>query len=208
MEFAVFSASSASSLIAAASPKSSFLLPCIEVRIRAPFLFQILPHSLIFDSTNGPHLHTFRQVPTFPVDHIGLNVGVNLTAFQLRFPSSGIPFNTRGARTLPFLLHSRLIEGLITSAFAPFPNSMDHHLDGVVVCISGDPRFDKDENKHIRNQFTEENVSRWLKYRGGKLVEEVTKTTTHLICSRAAYKEKGNPEGEFSGLLVSRHLCS
>ncbi|KAK7711335.1 hypothetical protein SLS64_005358 [Diaporthe eres] len=71
---------------------------------------------------------------------------------------------------------------------------MEHHLDGVVVCICGDPRFDRDKNQHIRDQFTEENVSRWLKYRGGKLVEEVTKTTTHLICSRAAYSKKGNPK--------------
>lgn len=84
---------------------------------------------------------------------------------------------------------------------------MDHHLDGVVVCISGDPRFDKDDNQHIRDQFTDENVSSWLKYRGGRLVEEVTKATTHLICSRAAYSKKGNPKGKFSGLPVSNNLC-
>ncbi|KAJ0118317.1 hypothetical protein J7T55_009100 [Diaporthe amygdali] len=64
------------------------------------------------------------------------------------------------------------------------------HLKGVVVCICGDLRSDKDKNKTIREQFTDENIKNWLKYRGGKLVEEVNKTTTHLLCSRSAFKNK------------------
>lgn len=70
-------------------------------------------------------------------------------------------------------------------------------LAGVVVCVSGDPTWDKDKNQHIREQFTDENVSRWLKYRGGRLVEEVTEATTHLVCSKKAYAAK-NDKSEFS----------
>ncbi|KAI3398487.1 hypothetical protein diail_9169 [Diaporthe ilicicola] len=71
---------------------------------------------------------------------------------------------------------------------------MTPHLEGVVVCISGDPRDDKDKNPTIRQQFTDENVSNWLRYRGGSLVEEVNEATTHLICSRAAFSNKKNPK--------------
>ncbi|KAK2604856.1 hypothetical protein N8I77_007752 [Diaporthe amygdali] len=67
------------------------------------------------------------------------------------------------------------------------------HLEGVVVCICGDLRSDKDKNKTIREQFTDENIKNWLKYCGGKLVEEVDKTTTHLLCSRSAFKNR-NPK--------------
>lgn len=80
-------------------------------------------------------------------------------------------------------------------------------LAGIVVCIAGNPTGDKDQNKHIREQFTDENVSRWLKYRSGRLVDEVTKATTHLICSRKEYTERATNEmSRFSRLLVST-LC-
>lgn len=78
-------------------------------------------------------------------------------------------------------------------------------LAGVVVCISGDPTFDKDENKHIREQFIDENVGRWLKYRSGQLVEEISNATTHLICSRAAYRAR-NDKSECCSLLVLQTL--
>ncbi|KAL1874270.1 anthranilate synthase / indole-3-glycerol phosphate synthase [Diaporthe australafricana] len=69
-----------------------------------------------------------------------------------------------------------------------------NHLEGVVICISGDPRSDKDQNPTIREQFTDENVRNWLRYRGGQLVEDVNAATTHLICSRAAFLNKKNPK--------------
>jgi hypothetical protein len=81
--------------------------------------------------------------------------------------------------------------------------SESSQLAGIVVCITGDPTFDEDDNKHIREQFTDENVSRWLKYRGGRLDEEVTDATTHLICSRKAYNTRPrNHKGECFSLLV------
>ncbi|KAG8166094.1 hypothetical protein KVR01_004646 [Diaporthe batatas] len=81
-------------------------------------------------------------------------------------------------------------------------------LAGIIVCISGDPTGDKDTNRHIREQFTDENISRWLKYRGGRLTEQVTEATTHLICSRKAYTKRATNDKIKTARKLGCHIVT
>lgn len=62
---------------------------------------------------------------------------------------------------------------------------MDTHLNGVVACITGDLTHDANDN-----QWTYENLKRWLELRGGKLVDLMGDSVTHLICSQAAFEAR------------------
>ncbi|POS73450.1 hypothetical protein DHEL01_v208152 [Diaporthe helianthi] len=90
----------------------------------------------------------------------------------------------------------------------PPDSGENSQLAGVVVCITGNPTCDEDENKHIREQFTDENVSRWLKYRSGKLVEEVTKATTHLVCSRKEYMKRATNDKMNAARKLGCHIVT
>ena len=69
---------------------------------------------------------------------------------------------------------------------------MTSHLKGVVVCVAGDLNHDADDH-----QWTNENIKRWLELRGGKFVDEMNDSVTHLLCSRAAFKTKEAEGGCF-----------
>lgn len=78
---------------------------------------------------------------------------------------------------------------------------MDTHLSGVVACISGDLNRDANES-----HWTNENIKRWLEVRGGKLVDVMSKSVTHLLCSIADYlakTEKGKWLQSFHGIILS-----
>lgn len=70
-------------------------------------------------------------------------------------------------------------------------HTMNTHLEGVVVCTVGD--LSKDAG---HNQWAEENIKRWLGFRGGRFVDEMDDSVTHLLCSRGAWKTKKD-KGEF-----------
>lgn len=60
---------------------------------------------------------------------------------------------------------------------------MHGHLSGVVACIAGDLTRDADNS-----QWTHERVKIWLEVRGGKLVDVMGASVTHLICNIAAFE--------------------
>ncbi|KUI65619.1 hypothetical protein VM1G_00176 [Cytospora mali] len=62
---------------------------------------------------------------------------------------------------------------------------MDKHLAGVRVCVAGDLNIDAGND-----QWTDENIKRWLEARGGKFVEVMDDSVTHLLCSTAAFEAK------------------
>lgn len=72
---------------------------------------------------------------------------------------------------------------------------MDSHLNGVVICIAG--KLIHDANN---GQWNEENIKRWIEARSGKLVDVMSDSVTHLLCSIAAYKAK-NDKGKCSKII-------
>ncbi|ROW12354.1 hypothetical protein VMCG_00407 [Cytospora schulzeri] len=62
---------------------------------------------------------------------------------------------------------------------------METHLNGVVIYTVGDLTRDAKNG-----QWSNENTKRWVEARGGKLVDVMSDSVTHLICSIAAYKSE------------------
>ncbi|ROW13070.1 hypothetical protein VPNG_05943 [Cytospora leucostoma] len=60
---------------------------------------------------------------------------------------------------------------------------MSVHLHGVVVCIAGDLPTEAGSP-----QWTDENIKGWLEPRGGKFVDEMDESVTHLLCSKKAFQ--------------------
>ncbi|KAK7742110.1 anthranilate synthase / indole-3-glycerol phosphate synthase [Cytospora paraplurivora] len=60
---------------------------------------------------------------------------------------------------------------------------MSAHLHGVVVCVVGDLHSEAGDP-----QWTNENIKGWLEPRGGKFVDEMDESVTHLLCSRKAFE--------------------
>lgn len=62
-------------------------------------------------------------------------------------------------------------------------------LKNIVILVVGDPNMDA-----VVPCWTAPNIENWLRQHGIKQVFEISKSVTHVVCSRAAY-EDDVPEG-------------
>ena len=64
-------------------------------------------------------------------------------------------------------------------------------FEGVTVAIAGE----------LGGQWTDTNVARWVHLRGGKLVQTLEDSVTHLVCSADEFKARG-AKGTFSVIYL------